>query len=100
MSSGGPPQVRHRAALGPRVVPAGSPTLVCMRSDIGHSSRTRPAVLGNVRGESESRARAVRVWFGSRLIASAVVAADQAAGCEAGMRRRFAGCQVTNEAVR
>ncbi|WP_154402865.1 hypothetical protein [Nocardioides speluncae] len=69
-----------------------------MTSDIGHSSHPRSAVVAAVPGEQ--RARTVRVWFGSRLIACAVVTAEQAAGCEAGMRRRFAGCRVTNEAAR
>lgn len=43
--------------------------------------------------------RCVRVWFGTRVIASTVTGPAQATEYEAAMRRRFAGCQVTNESV-
>lgn len=47
----------------------------------------------------EASGRRVSVWFGARVIAAAVVDPCDAAQCESGLRRRFAGCHVTNEAA-
>lgn len=44
-------------------------------------------------------ARCVRVWFGTRVIASTVTKPADATAYEAAMRRRFAGRRVTNGAV-
>jgi len=43
--------------------------------------------------------RRVRVWFGGNTIADQTFDAEKAAMYEAGMRRRFAGLNITNDPV-